>query len=166
MENLELFLKRYFEMKEATFTKTEDGPWFCVPFKCKYGLIRVFACTRQEYSQYVFTANLPLFIPQDKRQQIASLLTRLNWNIVIGNFEMDFKDGELRYRSAIKIYDSMSDEDVLEAIDDHFSNTYWMLEGDFATILAVMAGADPAEAIAVQRQAAAKEKACSKLVNN
>ena len=32
-----------------------------------------------------------------KRQDIAEYLTRANYGMVMGNFEMDYSDGEIRY---------------------------------------------------------------------
>ncbi len=36
---------------------------------------------------------------------IAEFITRANYGLVIGNFELDFSDGELRYKTAIDVED-------------------------------------------------------------
>jgi hypothetical protein len=41
--------------------------------------------------------------PAERRQAIAELLARINWKVMLGNFEMDFRDGEIRYRVAIDL---------------------------------------------------------------
>jgi hypothetical protein len=40
-------------------------------------------------------------VPADRRVPTAELLTRLNYPLVIGSFEMDLEDGEVRFRTSI-----------------------------------------------------------------
>jgi hypothetical protein len=39
-------------------------------------------------------------VPEDRRTAVAELLTRANYGLRIGNFEMDFRDGEIRYKAS------------------------------------------------------------------
>ncbi|MGC8865790.1 MAG: YbjN domain-containing protein [Bacteroidales bacterium] len=58
---------------------------------------------------------LPIMVPANHRQRIAEFITRANYSIILGNFEMDFNDGEVRYKNAF-IYDEyqeISDEAFL-----------------------------------------------------
>ncbi len=36
---------------------------------------------------------------------MAQLLTRINYGLIIGNFEMDFSDGEVRYKTSADLRD-------------------------------------------------------------
>jgi hypothetical protein len=47
----------------------------------------------------------PIKVPENKRGPVSEFLTRANYGIIVGNFEMDFRDGELRYKSSF-LYDS------------------------------------------------------------
>jgi hypothetical protein len=38
-----------------------------------------------------------------KRPAAAELFTRINYGLTIGTFEMDFSDGEIRYRTGIDV---------------------------------------------------------------
>lgn len=40
-------------------------------------------------------------VPADRRLAVAELLTRANYGLRIGNFEMDFNDGEVRYKASL-----------------------------------------------------------------
>ena len=42
-----------------------------------------------------------LHIPEARRPAMAEFLTRANFGIVVGNFEMDFDDGEVRYKTSL-----------------------------------------------------------------
>ena len=42
-----------------------------------------------------------LRVPEDRRVAMAELIARANFGIVLGNFELDFSDGEIRYKTSI-----------------------------------------------------------------
>jgi hypothetical protein len=71
----------------------DKGMWHCV------------AWAREEQSEFVFYSIYPLHAPQDKREAAAEYLTRINYGLFIGNFEMDFDDGEIRYKTSIDVED-------------------------------------------------------------
>jgi hypothetical protein len=48
-----------------------------------------------------------------KRQNIAEYLTRANFELTCGNFEMNFSDGEVRYRTSINIEDGNLTNDMI-----------------------------------------------------
>ncbi len=48
---------------------------------------------------------LPNYIPFDKRHAISEFITRANYGMNIGNFEMDFSDGEVRFKTSMTTYD-------------------------------------------------------------
>ena len=42
-------------------------------------------------------------VPPDRRHAMAEMVTRANYGLRIGNFEMDFTDGELRFRAGVDV---------------------------------------------------------------
>ena len=42
-------------------------------------------------------------MPEDKRERIAEYITRANFGMRIGNFEMDYEDGEIRFKTSIDV---------------------------------------------------------------
>jgi len=48
----------------------------------------------------------PFSVPEEKRQAVSDAVTRMNYGLLFGNCEMDFSDGELRYRSYMPVDDS------------------------------------------------------------
>lgn len=44
-------------------------------------------------------------VPEIKRHRMCEFLTRANYGLVLGNFEMDMSDGEIRYRTSIDLTD-------------------------------------------------------------
>lgn len=47
----------------------------------------------------------PLVIPEDKRLRVAEYLMRANFGILVGNFELDFRDGEVRMKTSADVED-------------------------------------------------------------
>jgi hypothetical protein len=43
----------------------------------------------------------PMNVPPEQRQRMAEFLTRCNYCLLMGNFEMDFTDGEIRFKTSL-----------------------------------------------------------------
>lgn len=56
-----------------------------------------------EKEQFTFYSLCPVKVPSQKLANMAEFLTRANYGIAIGNFEMDFSDGEIRYKTSIDV---------------------------------------------------------------
>jgi hypothetical protein len=57
----------------------------------------------EEQDRVVFYSVAPKETPPDRRLAMAAFLTRANYGMLIGNFEMDFADGEVRYKTSIDV---------------------------------------------------------------
>jgi hypothetical protein len=53
--------------------------------------------------QFLFYSICPIAIPKTKRTKLAEFITRANYGMTIGNFELDYTDGEIRYRTSIDV---------------------------------------------------------------
>lgn len=69
----------------------QNGNWTC------------YAQARETQHQFVFYSVLPVNVPEDKRQPISEFITRANYGMIIGNFELDYDDGEVRYKTSIDV---------------------------------------------------------------
>jgi hypothetical protein len=49
----------------------------------------------------VVYSQLPARVPVAGRAAVAELITRINYGLPVGNFEMDFDDGEVRFRTSL-----------------------------------------------------------------
>ncbi len=67
----------------------------------KNGQMTCYSQIRMDLEQFLFYAVLPFRIPEEKRDEISEFITRANYGMRIGNLEMDFSDGEVRYKSAL-----------------------------------------------------------------
>jgi hypothetical protein len=51
--------------------------------------------------QVVLLSILSVVVPVDQRREVSELLTRINYGLTLGNFEMDLSDGQVQYRTSV-----------------------------------------------------------------
>jgi len=51
----------------------------------------------------IFYSVCPLNATKSKLQAIAEFIIKANYGMIIGNFELDFNDGEIRYKTSIDV---------------------------------------------------------------
>lgn len=47
----------------------------------------------------LFTTVLPMNIPEESRAAVSDYITRVNYTLLLGNFQIDLTDGEIGYRA-------------------------------------------------------------------
>ncbi|WP_367105181.1 YbjN domain-containing protein [uncultured Psychrobacter sp.] len=57
---------------------------------------------------------LPFLIPESHQSAALLLITQINYDMLIGNLEMDVNDGEIRYKNAIDVEAVGIDDDIIE----------------------------------------------------
>lgn len=96
-------LKAFFEEDAWDFHQIPDSPVLTMGFKGINGQWICYAQARETEEQFVFYSVLPVNVPEALRQKFAEFSTRVNYGMIIGNFEMDFDDGEIRYKTSVDI---------------------------------------------------------------
>jgi len=86
------------------------GEWICI--------VRVFP----ESQRLLVYSILPENIAEERRPRIAELFVRINYGLVLGNFEMDWADGEIRYKTSMDVEDITPTATVLRNLI--FSNFF------------------------------------------
>lgn len=72
-------------------------------FKGTAGRLLCYADVEEEKHWLIFYSYLPVNTPPEKLATMAEFITRANRGMRIGNFELDFEDGEIRYKTSIDI---------------------------------------------------------------
>lgn len=85
-------------------------------------------------------------VPADKRTLVAEFLTRANYGLVIGNFELDFSDGEVRFKTSLDAEHIALGRD---AVRDLFLVNVATMDRYFPGLMKVVyGGATPTQAVA------------------
>ncbi len=115
------YLKQYFESREWSYThyqlKTPDSQQSHhlslrmrnKQLDCGY-LFRV----QEENKLLAVYGILPFLIPESHQSAALLLITQINYDMLIGNLEMDINDGEIRYKNAIDIEAVGIDDNIIE----------------------------------------------------
>ena len=139
-------MTQFFSEDNWRFEQLEDQPILRLGFSGDHGKWTCYAQAREEHQQFVFYSVCPLNAPEEKRLATAEFLTRANYGLVIGNFEMDFADGEIRYKTSIDVED---DRLVPALVRNLVHVNVLMMDRYLPGMMAVIyGGRSPAEAIA------------------
>ncbi len=96
-------ITQFFKEDEWPFTPLEGKPILRTAFSGKNGNWNCFAQAREEQYRFVFYSVCAVNTPENRRSAMAEFLTRANYGMIIGNFELDFNDGEVRYKTSIDV---------------------------------------------------------------
>jgi hypothetical protein len=94
---------RFFEEDDWTFTHLKERPILRMGFRGQNGEWTCYAQAREEQEQFVFYSVCPVKAPEERRLPVAEFITRANYGMIIGNFELDLSDGEIRYKTSIDV---------------------------------------------------------------
>ena len=72
-----------------------------VYFAGENGELRCYAQVRVDLEQFLFYVIAPVKAPENMRALVAEYIARANYGLRIGNFEMDYTDGEVRFKSGL-----------------------------------------------------------------
>jgi len=67
-----------------------------------------------EARRVVVHAQLPARIPDGNRVNVAELLTRINYDLIVGNFELGLDDGEVLFKTTLDLADGMLTQAMFE----------------------------------------------------
>lgn len=93
----------FFKAEEWPFLQEEDESILYINFKGENGQWSCLAKVKEEENQFIFYSLYPEAVPEEKRQGIAEFITRANYGTILGNFELDFDHGEIRYKTSIDV---------------------------------------------------------------
>lgn len=143
--NIEV-VRAYYDSQNWTYDFEEEKGIFTMRMSMKdMDSCRVLTHCK-ENSDILTLAFLPIKISEAKRMEVAEYITRANYGMNIGNFEMDMSDGEVRYKVSSAWGDIEPTVPVMERLVDM---SFVMLDKYASGILAVIyGGKSPEDAVA------------------
>ena len=94
---------QYFNDYNWPFSKIEGEAARQTAFQGKNGEWSCYVFTSEEQQHLAFYSIYPESVVEDRRMAVAEFITRVNYSLVIGNFELDFEDGEVRFKTSIDV---------------------------------------------------------------
>ena len=93
----------FFDDEGWRYQRVDDSGYLRMGFAGRQGRWQCFAQVRESAGQLLFYSVLVDHTPDDRRYAMAEMITRINYGLPIGNFEMDFDDGELRFKTQLDV---------------------------------------------------------------
>ena len=90
----------HFEERELRYAAQEERQTVTADFRGEVGTFRVLARVDETEGLFQVFGYLPVRIPEGARPAVAEAITRANFGLKIGKFEMDMDDGEVLFQAA------------------------------------------------------------------
>ena len=137
MQTLFKSVLNFFVQDDWNYTEIEAGEAISLEVKMENSNYTCYALADDENKIFQFYSTSPVKIPKKKYLQMAEFLTRANYRLILGNFEMDFRDGEVRYKTSIYAGENELDYPIikrmvysnLSTIDDYFPTIMKVIYG-------------------------------------
>lgn len=122
----------FFQQEEWEFEHLVDQHILRLEVEGNHGEWICYAKAKEEDQQFVFYSNLPDGVPVDQRSAVAEYITRANNGLILGNFELDFDDGEVHYKTSIEAGPTALTADLIRpvvyanlAVMDQYLPGFW-----------------------------------------
>ena len=96
-------IREFFEEDDWNYVQLEDGNTLQMSYQGDNGRWTCYASPADDSQRFMFYSVAPLEAPANKIVTMAEFLTKANYGLMIGNFELDYNDGEIRYKTSIDV---------------------------------------------------------------
>jgi len=96
-------LKQVFAENRWPFSEVQGAQVLLGELSGPLGRWKFYAQVVEEHELILLYSICPLRAPEDRRDEVSQFLTRANYGLAAGNFELDFEDGEIRYKTVLQL---------------------------------------------------------------
>ncbi len=104
----------YLKEKDWIYTSIEDKTVIILGISGKNGKFQCIINVQKLDKKIILFSMFSSNIPENKRVGMAELITRLNYEKFLGNFDMDFETGQVRYKTSLFYGDSLVNDDIID----------------------------------------------------
>jgi hypothetical protein len=104
----------FFNKQGWSYNQASDRPVIHTGFTGDNGRWNCVAIVGPQDEHLLFLSLLPCKAASTRRAACAELLTRINFGLTHGCFEMDFEDGEIRYRTSASLASGEASPELVE----------------------------------------------------
>ncbi len=110
----------YLDTNDWHYTTDTEKRYFSMGCRIKEASVRITidVFESDDWRRLLTFSTYPVMIPEHRRGAVIEALTRINYQLIYGNFEMDLADGEVRFRTVVETEKELDDpmiERVLNA---------------------------------------------------
>jgi hypothetical protein len=100
------------------WSETGDDEVIRVDILGDNGSWALFIVARENDDRCTVYSQVPWETPIERRGEMSELLTRINFGLPLGNFELDFADGEIRFKTSIDVSGTRLSSELFEGLID------------------------------------------------
>jgi hypothetical protein len=135
---------RFFEDDGWDVSLQADNPIIWMSFQGANDEWKCCLQIREEEQQILYYSICPRRVDPKDRANMAEFITRANYGMVIGNFEMDYSDGEVRFKTSVDVEDA----NLTRALLHHIVHANLLMTDKYLPgITAIVEGQGPRAAI-------------------
>jgi hypothetical protein len=139
----------FFSEEDWEFTKLQGELTLRLACQGKNGRFDCYARDIDGQSKFIFYSYCPIKVPEDMRLAISEFLTRVNFALFMGSFDLNFDTGEIRYKTSIDVTGDRLSPALIKRLV--YTNVA-MMDEYLPGIKAVIGGKTPEEAIQALEQ--------------
>ena len=109
-------LKRVFVENGWPFSEVRGAQVLVSDLAGPLGTWKFYAQVVDEQDLILLYSVCPLRVPPERRPEVSQFLTGANYGLAAGNFELDFEDGEIRYKTALHIQGDGLDGSIVKRL--------------------------------------------------
>lgn len=103
MTDLLAIATAYFAERGWSVAQHQTLPVLRLEYEGEHGRWPCFVKIDEPRQQVAVLSLLPDLVAPERRTAVAEFLTRANYLVPLGNFDMDFDDGEVRFRATVDV---------------------------------------------------------------
>lgn len=108
-------VSEFFQQENWDFLPV-DGSSLAVQFLGDNGSWLCLAKVKEAQKQFIFYSICPVHAPEEKRLIMAEFLIRVNCDLSIGKFELDFNNGEILCKTSVDFAEKQLDSPLLKRL--------------------------------------------------
>lgn len=138
-------IQKFLDSKKWKYKRIEDKNVIHFGINASNGNIDCVAEVREEHKQFIFLSYCTIKAIDEKLNSINEYLSRVNYNLVIGDFEINFEDGKIRFKSSMFYDDLFPISEKL--VEQNIITNLYMVDRYLPGIMSVMySGISPEQA--------------------
>lgn len=102
-QSISAVMRQFFNEDNWNYVEVEGESVLQMAFQGDNGRWTCYACAFEESEQFVFYSVFPLSVPPERIPPMVEYLMKVNYGLIVGNFELDFTDGEIRYKTSVDV---------------------------------------------------------------
>lgn len=121
------------------YSENAERGYYALQLECDQGSVRMIIDTdEKEDANFILVYVIyPVRVPEARRLAAMELISRTNYKMTLGNYEMDFGDGEVRFRVSLDLVGQGFTDESIERV---FAFGYRMGNRLYAPLLSVAFG--------------------------